>query len=387
MSSRTGAQPQMKPRVSVIIPVFNSEEYLEQCVQSILDQELQSLEVILVDDGSDDKSVQIAKSFQEKDSRIRLLELDHVGAGVARNRGLAEAKGEYIQFLDSDDWAAPSMLREMVASADAHSSDIVVSQAFEFDDATGREWVAGWMCKYHLLPSRVFCWKDVPEYIFTAFPALVWNKLFRRSFIEREHLVFQDIPRNNDVFFMGTAAVAAERISIQHGAYVHHRVSNPNSCQATREKFPQGFVLSRVALLDELKRRGVYEDSPDQPGVKKDFLNQALDTSINMLTKFKTVEAFNAACEALVPVPQGPSSLGFEELEYSQYRNKRNWRLYQIIESQQGEDRLFNWGRAMFELYKESDEKLKRRDSRFSARALRKAKHAARKLGNRFVGR
>lgn len=372
----------VSPVVSVIIPVYNAEKYLGQCIQSVLDQELSSLEVILVDDGSEDSSVAIIEQLQADDSRIRLIRQDHEGAGEARNKGLSVATGVYVQFLDSDDWASPAMLKDMVQNAEKNESDIVVSQAYEFDDEADREWVVSWVCKYHLLPNGVFCWRDIPNCIFTAFPALVWNKLFRREFIEREGLVFQSIPRSNDVYFMGTAAVTARRISVQKGAYVHHRVSNPNSCQATKDLYPQGFVEARVALKAELVKRGVYEDEGNRKGVKCDFLNQALDTSINMLAKFKTAEAFNAACEALVPCPGDPSSLGFEELEASDYRNKVNYQLYQLIANFTGEERLLQWGRFMYQAYQNADAQAKKGASSLLSRACRKAKREIRRTVN-----
>lgn len=375
-SSYVGCEP--TPVVSVIIPVYNAERYLEQCVRSVLGQDMISLEVILVDDGSEDGSVTIIEGLQAEDARVRLIRQSHEGAGEARNKGLATARGTYVQFLDSDDWADSSMLSAMVANAEENDSDIVVTQAYEFDDEANREWLVSWVCKYYLLPNGVFSWRDVPEHIFTAFPALVWNKLFRRDFIDREGIKFQAIPRSNDVYFMGTAAVAARRISVQKGAYVHHRVSNPDSCQATKDSYPQGFVEARIALKAELIRRGVYESVADQRGVKSDFLNQALDTSVNMLTKFKTAQAFDAACAALVPSPGAPSSLGFEELDPSEYRNRLNYALFQVIQSYEGQDRLIQWGHVLHRAYEDAERKLRQSASSLVVRACRKIKRGIR---------
>lgn len=373
-----------EPLVSVIVPVYNAEKYLEECLQSVLAQDILSLELIFVDDGSTDSSLDIVKAAQASDDRVRLLEQSHEGAGAARNRGLVEARGRYIQFLDSDDWMEPHTLRTMVENAEKTQADIVVAQAYEFDDETGREWIASWMCKYRLLPDGVFSWRDVPECIFTAFPALVWNKLFRRSFVLDEHLSFQNIPRSNDVFFMGTAAVAAKRISVQKGAYVHHRVSNPNSCQATKDSYPQGFVEARIALLAELKRRGVYEDASDQKGVKVDFLNQALDTSVNMLTKFKTAQAFYDAASALVPQAGGSSVLGFEELAAEEYRNQLNFQLYEALARSPEEERLFQWSLVLYRAYKVSDARANSIKGGLVVRAYRKAKRALGRYKRRF---
>ena len=114
------------PTISIIVPVYNAEKYLNQCIQSILNQTFSDLEVILVDDGSKDNSFEICKEFQKIDSRIKVLNQENKGAGAARNVGLAIAKGEYIGFVDSDDWIEPNMYETLYELINKNHADMAI---------------------------------------------------------------------------------------------------------------------------------------------------------------------------------------------------------------------------------------------------------------------
>ena len=101
--------------ISVIIPVYNKEEYLRQCVDSVLAQSCRDLEILLVDDGSTDESLSICRAYEKEDSRVRVIEKENGGASSARNLGIEEAKGEYIGFVDADDWIEPGMYETLQA--------------------------------------------------------------------------------------------------------------------------------------------------------------------------------------------------------------------------------------------------------------------------------
>lgn len=111
--------------ISVIVPVYNVEQYLESCVRSILAQTRQDLEVILVNDGSTDGSLAICRRLAEEDSRIQVLDGPNGGVGSARNRGLDVARGEYVAFVDSDDTVAPTMYETMLLAMEMHNADLV----------------------------------------------------------------------------------------------------------------------------------------------------------------------------------------------------------------------------------------------------------------------
>ena len=104
----------MEPKVTVIVPVYNAEEYLNRCVDSILNQEYEDLELILVNDGSTDRSGEICQAYEAKDPRVILLAKENSGVSDSRNLAISQAAGKYLQFVDSDDWLAPDATRLMV---------------------------------------------------------------------------------------------------------------------------------------------------------------------------------------------------------------------------------------------------------------------------------
>ena len=116
----------MEPKVSVIIPVYNVEKYLGPCLDSILGQTLNNIEVICVDDGSTDRSLEILREYEKRDARVKVLTQPNTNAGAARNKGIQQARGEYLSFLDSDDHFDPTMLEKCAARMDQDRSDVLV---------------------------------------------------------------------------------------------------------------------------------------------------------------------------------------------------------------------------------------------------------------------
>ena len=116
-----------KPKVSVIVPVYNTEKYLKRCLDSILNQTLSDIEIIIVDDGSKEACALLCDQFAKLDSRIKVVHKQNAGLGFARNTGLNEANGEYVGFVDSDDYIEPMMYETLYAAAKNNGADIAVS--------------------------------------------------------------------------------------------------------------------------------------------------------------------------------------------------------------------------------------------------------------------
>ena len=114
------------PKLSVIVPVYNTEKYLRECIDSILAQSFTDFELILVDDGSTDKSGDICDAYGRLDHRVRVIRQNNSGVTAARKRGAETAVGEYISFVDSDDWIEPNMYQEMLIKADIYDADMVL---------------------------------------------------------------------------------------------------------------------------------------------------------------------------------------------------------------------------------------------------------------------
>ena len=113
------------PKVSVVVPVYNVEKYLRECLDSLLAQKLKDIEIIVVNDGSTDSSADIAAEYAARDSRVRLISKENEGYGKTMNRGFSEARGEYVGIVESDDFADPRMFKDMYKFAKKHDLDLV----------------------------------------------------------------------------------------------------------------------------------------------------------------------------------------------------------------------------------------------------------------------
>lgn len=120
----------MNPTVSIIVPVYNAQEYLRRCVDSILGQEYQDFELLLMDDGSTDGSAEICDSYAQADSRVRTVHKENTGVSDTRNQAISQARGTYLQFLDSDDWITPDATKLLVRTAEENGCDLVIADFY-----------------------------------------------------------------------------------------------------------------------------------------------------------------------------------------------------------------------------------------------------------------
>lgn len=187
----------MNELISVIIPVYNVEQYVESCLNSVINQSYFNLEIILVDDGSTDKSGEICDQYALKDSRIKVIHEENAGLGEARNRGLRIASGDYICFVDSDDWIEEDYCKELVKAAERTNSDIAICGYNEcFKD--------GKTPKVKYDDCFTTTGKEILHYTMTAnskywFNISVWNKLYKREIISGlwfKSRVYEDIMYN-----------------------------------------------------------------------------------------------------------------------------------------------------------------------------------------------
>ncbi|CAM3368526.1 glycosyltransferase family 2 protein [Helicobacter labetoulli] len=151
-----------KALVSIIIPFYNTAAYLPECLDSILAQSYKRLEIILVDDGSNDESTSIAQRYVDQDSRICLIRQDNMGAGAARNKGLESARGKYVLFFDSDDYMNENAIYKLVERAEDTQAQIVIARSKEYrlQDTTLVD--MNWALRFELLPEKlVFNYKDM----------------------------------------------------------------------------------------------------------------------------------------------------------------------------------------------------------------------------------
>ena len=256
----------MSVAVSVIVPVYNTESYLNQCVESLIHQTLENVEFIFVDDGSTDGSVDILKQYQEKDSRIKILQQKNLYAGVARNHGLEQATGKYIIFLDSDDFFDPDMLRNTYRCAEKNQAEIVIFGFRKYDDSL-KQFKHASLFWGRQFPKGVFSAEDVGEQFFWKCPAFPWNKLFLKSFVDKHHLRFEAVRKCNDAYFVCMAIALAERMVFLDKNYVNYRIGNQGSLQGASNLDRESFVNCCISIKKGLTEAGKYHGAIRQSAI------------------------------------------------------------------------------------------------------------------------
>lgn len=211
-----------KPKVTVIIPVHNTEKYLEECLNSIFSQTLKDVQIICVDDGSSDNSFGIL--YDNKD-KITLIQTDNKGASVARNEAFKLAKGSYTAFLDADDTIPEDYLEGLYKEAKRSKADIVIT-GFNFNRGTS-------VIKFRN-PLPVGLYSDFSDKLRALYNGALWNKLFNTSLIRRNKLTFEEGRMWEDNLFVIQALHYSDLISVIHEPFYNYRV-NENSVTNSKE--------------------------------------------------------------------------------------------------------------------------------------------------------
>ena len=268
--------------VSVIIAAYNAAKWLPQCLSSITNQTLQNIEIICVDDGSEDDTLSILREYERADSRIQAVSQKHRSAGTARNTGLAMAKGKYLSFLDADDFFEHDMLEKCVAQLEKDHSDIVIFSASMYHEETGKSEYLPWSCKKEYLPDKTpFTPDQIKGYLFNAFQNWAWNKVFRRELIVSQGILFQDIPRTNDMAFVCEALSCASLISVIDKPFAHYRTGTGSSLQSSNHLTPLAFSDAFRETKLRLEKRSCYQK------FEQSYLNWILEGLLHNLRSNK----------------------------------------------------------------------------------------------------
>jgi len=167
-----------KPLISVIVPVYNVEKYLRKCIESIINQTYNNLQIILVNDGSTDSSLSICKEYETTDNRIIVIDKENEGPAIARNVGLDSADGDFIAFVDSDDWILENMYEVLLEKQAIHNADMTVCGKLNYYEKTD-SFVSG-----NLFENDVYCEKEEAIGILMLKSVAPWNKLYRKKLFD-----------------------------------------------------------------------------------------------------------------------------------------------------------------------------------------------------------
>lgn len=247
--------------VSVIIPVYNCEGLLEQCVQSVLDQTYLNLQVLLVDDGSTDRSGEICDALAERDLRVETFHIPNRGVSGARNFGLDHAIGQYIQFVDGDDQILPTMIERLVGHAQREQADLVVC---------GYDRITSYVVRKDHLPDPEGAY-SAKEYLLRTlqdpkgfYYGVVWNKFFRRAIVEQHALRFHtDIMLGEDFVFTLEYLRHTGKVTVIHERLYLYNYRNANSLS----RYKKTYAAMRREWENRVRIFAVYRECFDQFGL------------------------------------------------------------------------------------------------------------------------
>ncbi len=253
--------------LSIIIPVYKVENYLRQCLDSVINQTYADLEILLIDDGSPDFCGQICDEYVATDSRVKVVHKENEGLCSARNDGINLASGEYIAFVDSDDWVEKDYYETMMKAAQKHHSDLVMSNYSRDEGEQGTEiryinqdGVTSDSGKIRGIQMSVLA----PYYSNRKHGAcFCWNKLYRRKFIQDHELYFQDVKAQEDLIYSFQTFQYADNVALVTEAGYHYRFvpdSNMSGYRPDRDLRDRKAlkILYRLAKQHQVSR-DVYE--------------------------------------------------------------------------------------------------------------------------------
>lgn len=257
---------QQCPFLSVIVPVYNTEAYISQCIESIRSQTWIDLEIIIIDDGSTDGSPHICDLYSKKDARIKTYHTPNKGSVHARKLGIKHAKGTYIGFVDSDDWISPTMYQQMCASAYLHSADTIICDVFRYTNSGEtlkwtQAFLAGVYSKKNSLDTIFSSMLYTGVYYEFGFLPCVWNKIFRKELIERYvYQIDEEITIGDDVCLTLFCLWRSNKIVYLKDQYLYYYRDTQNSI--TKRNYVDQFEQV-IRLLNYLEQEIVKVDIKD----------------------------------------------------------------------------------------------------------------------------
>ncbi len=246
-----------KPRFSIIVPMYNVERFVPLCLKSLISQTFEDFEIICVDDGSPDNSKDLIKEYAQKDSRIKLIVQENKGLGGARNTGVRAARGEYLLFVDSDDWLSLNALEKMDETIKQNPTDLGLFSFNIFIDQTMKLDPCDMLKMFENIPD-VFTASQIASIMFIHL--CVWNKYYRREFFIKNNLFFEENIYFEDILIHTKALIKAKSIAMcRHNLY-YYRIREDSIMQSTySDKKINDVVKALSSTIKWLKENGVYE--------------------------------------------------------------------------------------------------------------------------------
>ncbi len=220
-------------KVSVIVPIYNAERYLKRCLDSIVNQTLFDIEIICIDDGSTDNSLEILNEYIKNDNRIKLIQQVNSGQGVARNKGIDIAEGEFIAFVDADDYIEPNMYQDLYNVAKKYDVDCVHCNYDVIYTENNTVTTSSLAEAMNIRMGKKIIYYDMPMYIsdikaniITLFAGPIWNKVYKSKIIKECHVYFPNCKMQEDSCFNVNAHLFFNRVLFVEKKYYNYCVTS-----------------------------------------------------------------------------------------------------------------------------------------------------------------
>ena len=247
-------------KVSIIVPVYNAASFLEECLDSILSQTLKNIEVICVNDGSKDNSQAILERYAKQDQRVRVLVKENGGLRSARNFGVAVATGEYIGFVDSDDFIDPKMMEILYSKAKETNADVAIGDLYLYDHKTAETSEYRDQLLFLRLKNRVINLADEPELIRCI---AAWDRIYRRSLLNDNNITFPEGLVYEDALYTTQVLMKAQRIVVIPQKLYYYRKNVGESItdrEVKSDKYKSDFLNINLRIQKILQEEDVSED-------------------------------------------------------------------------------------------------------------------------------
>lgn len=245
--------------VSIIMPVYNVEKYIEQCIESILNQSYTNIEVIIINDGSTDNSKRIIEKYKNTDERIIYIEQNNKGVSVARNKALKMSNGDYILFIDPDDYLCDNSLEILVKTMNESNSDITIG-AFKkvFDDGIkGNDCV----CTFNVDENRIYSGTEVCKMMLEAkVDGFLWNKMFRRELLVKYNFEFEENRYIEDWYPVFNHISNVSKIKFINESIYNYRQRSGSTVNRVNEKKLIDYEHAASLILKQVKSSNEYND-------------------------------------------------------------------------------------------------------------------------------
>ncbi len=245
--------------ISLIIPVFNVEEYLRQCLESIIKQSFSNYEVIIVDDGSTDKSMEIIREYEKKFKRVKILSQRNKGVSEARNLALKHAKGEYVLYIDSDDFLKFNMLELMVNKANKTKADIVMCNYNLYYGVNNKN---NRVVSYNVLEDKIYSSSEVIDMILNFnIQGQLWNKLFKRSLLLENNFEFESGRYVQDIFPVFKVINKSNKIAFINEYLYYYRQRETSTIHKKNTKLAEDYYHAMTSIIQYIIKNNLQVNS------------------------------------------------------------------------------------------------------------------------------